>query len=296
MSNAYTVLKTKETRWGALYLPVKPKTKDEGLRTVLFVSCNSGDLLLKNLALYEQIYPEKLNIVGIVTDDPIDPEARISIGKRVWKQFTPQERSRLFNRIIDFSTELGVPCYTGAVKTTWFHNLYRSWAPEALLMLCFGQKIDSVLFGLPVMGSYNFHPSDLRKKIGAGSQPFENIIRKGEKTSPLVIHEVTNIIDRGPIVGVSPQINICLEDGAYPANILTLDDKITSVCGWMGVELIDTIIARNVAGDKGPVSEIDFIGKMPEPVKTILNEPAVNDLNEKYIIPRHPLLNNSDHR
>ncbi|HBZ66253.1 MAG TPA: hypothetical protein DEO70_05395 [Bacteroidales bacterium] len=293
MPNAYTVLKTNESRWGALYTPLKPKKEKEGLSTVLFVSCNSGNLLLKNLALYEAIYPEKLNIVGVVTDDPIDPEARISIKKRVWKQFTPQERSNLFNQTIDFAANLGVPCYSGAVKNAWFHDIFRSWAPEALLMLCFGQKIDAALFGFPLMGSYNFHPSDLQKKIGAGSQPFENTIKKGQKTSPLVIHEVTNVIDRGPIIGVSPQVNICLEDGSYPASILTLDDKITSLGGWMGVELIDTIIARKAAGEKGSVGEIDFIGKIPQSIKAILSKPAVNDLNEKYVIPRHPLLNNN---
>ncbi|MDP3461340.1 MAG: formyltransferase family protein [Bacteroidales bacterium] len=291
MPVTYKTIKNNQSAWGTLYTPLKPKTdQKKGLRTVLFVSCDCGNLMLGNLAHFESLYPGKLNIVGIVTDDPIDPAARISIKKRVWSQFSFHERSTIFQRLINSAMEIGVSCYSGAVKTDYFRNIYREWNPEALFMFCFGQKIDSVLYDFPSMGAYNFHPSDLPGKIGAGTQPFQNAMQNGLKSSPMVIHQVTEIIDVGPIIGVSPSVNICLEDGSYPASIRTLLDKITSLGGWMGVALADAIVSRKENGLTGVIEPIDFNKIMPESVKTKIQMPATNDLNEKYELPLHPLL------
>jgi folate-dependent phosphoribosylglycinamide formyltransferase PurN len=294
MTNSYTVIKSNESGWGAIYNPLKPKMdKKEGLRTVLFVSCDCGNLMINDLARFEALYPEKLNIVGIVTDDPLDPAAKISIKKRIWSQFPQNEHATIFQKVIDSSINIGVSCYSGAVKTDYFREIYRKWNPEALLMFCFGQRIDAEIFDFPKMGSYNFHPSDLPKKVGAGTQPFQNAIQNGLKTAPMVIHKVTEIIDVGPVVGVSPQVNICLEDGSYPKSIITLLDKITSLGGWMGVALIDAIISIKESGVTGNIMNIDFEKIMPQELIDVINLPAVNDLNEKYAVPLHPLLNNS---
>ncbi len=290
--NNFQIIKDPATRWGALYVPRAPKnTNKKGLRVVLFVSCN-GYYLLKSLAEYESMYPDKLNIVGVVTDDSTDPAANISLKKRVWHHFPPTDREYLYYRMINYATGLGLPCYTGAVKTDFFHNLFSSWNPEGLLMLCFGQIIDKEIFERPVMGSYNYHPSDIANEVGLGAQPFEETISSGNKHSYLVIHEVTEIIDRGPIVGISPKVNICLQDGTYPDSVLSLHEKIIAVSGWMGVELISRIITSWESGQKGPVDYIDFETIMPEEIKCILMQPAVNNLNEKYQVPPHPLLMN----
>jgi folate-dependent phosphoribosylglycinamide formyltransferase PurN len=277
--------------WGAFYEPVRPKPNSEkGLRVVLFVSCNCGNNVLNNLAHLEQKYPGLLNLVGVVTDDPVDPNAMISLKKRIWSQFTPDERSELKNKIIDSCMKIGIPCYTGAVKTNYFRKIYESWNPEVLIMFCFGQKLDTFLYDFPVMGSYNLHPSDLPKQIGAGTQPFQNAIRNGLRTSPLVIHQITELIDMGPIVGVSTPINICLKDGTYPKSLLTLLDKITSVGGWMSIQLISDIINQKARGESGPLGWIDFDKELTEEIKKILMSPATNDLTEMYEVPLHPLL------
>lgn len=288
--NNFNTIKDPAMRWGALYLPHKPKNRNKnGLRVVLFISCN-GYYLLKSLAEFESLYPDKLNIVGVVSDDSIDPQAHISLRKRVWHHFPPDERACLYNRMINYSTELGLPCYTGAVKTDYFHNLFRTWQPDALLMLCFGQIIDKEIFDAPVMGSYNYHPSDIGKQIGLGAQPFEGTMSTGSTHSCLVIHEVTAVIDQGPIIGVSPDVNICLLDGSYPDSVLTLHEKIIAVSGWMGVELISKIIENKQKGIMGILEHMDFEAIMPQEVKQVLLEPAVNALDEKYQVPRHPLL------
>jgi folate-dependent phosphoribosylglycinamide formyltransferase PurN len=293
-SNSYDIIKTSASGWGALYSPHKPKNnKKEGLRTVLFVSCDCGNLMLRDLAHFETLFPEKLNIVGVVTDDPLDSAAKISIKKRIWSQFPKDEHANIFQRIINSTVSLGVQCYSGAVKTDYFREIYSKWNPEALLMFCFGQKLDEPIFEYPLMGAYNFHPSDLPKKIGAGTQPFQNAIQNGLKSSPLVIHKVTDLIDVGPVIGVSPEVNICLSDGSYPSSIITLLDKITSLGGWMSVSLIDAIISRKENGKTGIVDFIDYDKVMPEEVKAVIKLPAVNDLGEKYAVPLHPLLKNS---
>ncbi len=290
-NSLYTTIKNEASLWGSLFQPKKPKPpKDKGLKVVLFVSCECGILMLEQLAKYESLYPEKLNLVGVVTDDPIDPAARISIKKRIWSQFSQADRQLIFNRMIDTSAALGLSCYSGAVKTDYFRQLYAAWQPEALLMFCFGQWIDSKIFDFPKYGSFNFHPSDLPKKVGAGTQPFQNAIQLGLKSAPMVIHRVTELIDIGPIVGMSSYINICLADGSYPSNIRTLLDKLTSIGGWMGVALVEALIN---AKDNGLISEfesIDFQKIMPPDLIRALDAPAVNDLNEKYALPLHKSL------
>ncbi|MCK9421735.1 MAG: hypothetical protein M0Q38_03995 [Bacteroidales bacterium] len=277
--------------WGEFYKPDNPKLNPgKGLRVVLFVSCNCGNIVLNNLFLFEQKYPGLLNVVGVVTDDPVDPDARISLKKRIWSQYTPEERSELKNKIIHTCMQIGIPCYTGAVKTDYFRKIFKSWNPEVLIMFCFGQKIDSFLYEFPVMGAYNFHPSDLPKQIGAGTQPFQNAMRNGLKTSPMVIHQVTELIDMGPIVGVSTPVNICLEDGTYPKSLLTLLEKITSVGGWMCIQLINDIINRKASGETGPVGWIDFNKVLPQDIRQLLMSPATNDLTEMYEVPLHSLL------
>jgi methionyl-tRNA formyltransferase len=228
--------------------------------------------------------------VAVATDYSVDPAARISKKKRIWSQYTPEEQALLREKVIATSMEIGIPCFTGAVKTDYFRRMWKAWDPEVLIMFCYGQKLDAFLYEYPVMGAYNLHPSDLPKKIGMGTQPFQNALRNGLKTSPLVIHLISELIDMGPIVGVSTPVNIRLADGSAPASILTLLEKITSLGGWMTVELVDAIIRKKAAGESGPVDCIDFKNAIPESLRCQLMQPAINDLNEMYEVPPHPLL------
>jgi hypothetical protein len=287
----YRKILNDESLWGELYDPVRPKLNNSnGLRVVLFVSCNCGNNVLNLLARFEQKYPKLLNLAGVVTDDPVDPNARITLKKRIWSQYTPEERNNLKYKIIQSCINLGIPCYTGAVKTDYFRQIYSSWNPGALIMFCFGQKLDRFLYDFPDMGAYNLHPSDLPKQIGTGTQPFQNAIRSGLKTSPLSIHLITELIDLGPIVGVSPPVNICLADGTYPKSLLTLLEKITNIGGWMCVQLVSEMINRKARGESGPVYWMDFNKLIPAEIQQFLMSPATDDLSEMYEVAPHPLL------
>ena len=287
----YKKITDPESLWGDLFLPVRPKRNPgQGIRLVLFVSCNGGNNLLNALARYEKQYPDQLNLIGVATDDSINPDARITKKRRVWNEYNEDERSELRSKVLNSCLNIGVPCYTGSVKSDYFRNIYKTWNPELLFMLVFGQKLDSFLFDFPSMGAYNFHPSDLPKHIGIGPQPFHEAMRKGLKTSVFTIHKITDLIDIGPITGISTPINICLADGSYPKSVITMFEKITSVSTWMGVKLIFEIIARKARGETGPVSRIDFSKELPEDIKQLLLKPATDDRYEMYKVPDHPLL------
>lgn len=285
------ILTSPESQWGTLYQPAIPEKPNPGvLRVALFISCNCGVNLLNNLYKLAEKNPGTIHIAGVATDDPIDPDARITLRKRVWNEYTPAERLALKEKMIVSCLDKRIPCYTGAVKTEYFRRMYREWNPDVLIMFCFGQKLDSFLYEYPVMGAYNLHPSDLPKKIGAGTQPFQNAIRNGLKSSPLVIHQITELIDMGPVIGMSPPINICLADGSYPVSILTLLEKITNIGGWMSVQLVLEILKRKQQGEAGAIDMINFDKIIPAQIREFLSSPATNDLTERYEVPLHPSL------
>ncbi len=284
----YQIITNEESLWGAFYTPLHPKKgSPEGLRVVVFGSTNAGALVIDSLLRFEKKYPGLINLTGVATDDPYDPNTKISVSKRIWRYYSKDEMYSLRNKVIGLVTSGGVPCYTGSVKPGYFKDIFLHWNPDLIIMCCFGQKIDSFIFDYPAYGMYNFHPSDLASKIGEGTQPFHDTMNNGKNTSVMTIHLVNELIDKGPIVGWSPKINIRKSDGTYPLSILSLQEKIPSVCGWLSVELIIEIVRKKQSGLKGAVTEINFGELIPALVRKKLMEPANDDLSDRYELPRH---------
>jgi len=274
--------------WGGLYKPSQRKSNDgKGLRTAVFGSTNAGALVVGSLIRFEEKYPHLLNLVGVATDDPVDPNARISAQKRIWKNYKTDEMNLLMEKVIKTAINAGLPCYTGSVKTDYFRSILTTWNPDIIIMCCFGQKIDAFIFTYPRRGMYNFHPSELAANIGTGLHPFSDAIKKERKTSTMTVHMVSETIDCGPIIGNSPPVNICTASGDYPKNILTLQEKVPAVCGWMSIELILEVIKNHQSGKNGAISSIDFNANMPDVIREKLLEPAIDDLTEFYTIPLH---------
>lgn len=225
----YKRLATPEMEWGELFEPaVYPKASmtagpEAPLRIVAFTSFNCGEELLRTLNQLQRRHPSLLTVVGVATDDPTDPRAKISLKKRLWSEYPTGCHQALKTKVIRTAlTEVGVPCYTGAVKTEYFRNLYKAWAPDVLLMFGFGQRLDSFLFDLPTFGAYNFHPSDLAQGKGAGPRPFHDAIRDGLPEMPLCIHRIAGEIDGGDVVGCSPMANVRLPNGHYPHSVISM--------------------------------------------------------------------------
>ena len=287
----YHIIKNDESLWGGLYVPLRPKTgSQDGLRVVVFGSTNAGALVIGSLQKLENRNPGLIQLTGVATDDPYDPDTRISVNKRIWKYYSKEEMLLLRDRVIDLTTAGGISCYTGSVKTDYFRDIFMQWQPDVVIMCCFGQKIDSFIFNYPAFGMYNFHPSDLASKIGEGSQPFHDTMNNGKSTSVMTVHLVNEMIDKGPIVGWSPEINIRKADGDYPQSILTLQEKIPSVSGWLSVELVLEIIRKKQSGLKGAVQEVNFKELTPALVRKKLMEPANDDITDRYELPVHDCL------
>lgn len=285
---SYTKITDPYTLWGGVYLPEhQPPVPGGSLRVAVFGSTSAGALLMDSLIRFERKFPHLLKIVGVATDDPVDPNSRISVQKRIWRYYREAEMIRMMDQVITLVTGAGIPCYTGGVKTGYFRDLFMQWNPELVIVCCFGQKIDSVLYNYPDYGMYNFHPSDLAAKIGLGAQPFHDTINNGKKMSVMTVHRLTEQIDVGPVVGNSPPIYILTAGGQYPDNILSLQEKIPSICGWLGIQLVQEVIRKKESGIKGDIGTIDFEALTPETIKQQLMEPVVNDLEERYLLPLH---------
>ena len=74
------------TRWGELSLPTAKETSTTpaaGLQLVLFASFEFGYLALEAIKAYALHFSKCIQIVALVTDDPVNPTARIGLKKRV---------------------------------------------------------------------------------------------------------------------------------------------------------------------------------------------------------------------
>ena len=77
-----------ESRWGELILPAPDEGASRptaGMRVVLFASFEFGYLALEAVKAYAKQFPDRVQLAGLVTDDPVNPTAHIGLKKRVWK-------------------------------------------------------------------------------------------------------------------------------------------------------------------------------------------------------------------
>jgi folate-dependent phosphoribosylglycinamide formyltransferase PurN len=276
--------------WGELVIPEKsanPAKTQEGLRTLVVGSAGPGMLVLDSLKRFEQKYPEKMNLLALITDMPTSSKANISAEKRIWRFFTPEEKQLLYRTIQETALSFGIPTYSGAVKCNFFRELLFAWRPEIILMCCYGQLIDAAIFNYPDYGMYNLHPSDLASTIGIGTQPVEHAVSLGLSSSRVTFHKVNEIMDGGAIIGKSPPINIKQADGSYSGNMMTLYEKVCSVCGWMAVDLIRAVLEKRSQGEKARLDSLDFEKDMPDNIKHLLMDPVKENTAEKYTLPWH---------
>ena len=115
-------------RWGELIIPSKkenPNKTDAGFRVLAFNSFLFGYLLLETLKECERRFPNRLNIIGLVTDDPANPHAKISVKRRIWRLYDQNEKVELEKEMIESALSFGIPCYTGEVKTEYFRRLLK---------------------------------------------------------------------------------------------------------------------------------------------------------------------------
>lgn len=265
-----------DSSWGQLIYPSKAERKsktNDGMRVLIFGSYLLGYLLMETLSRFEAQNPSRFNIVGLVTDDPASPTAKISVKRRIWRKYNEEEIVHLETAMIESGLKHGIPVYTGAVKTDYFRKLLDEWKPDAILVCVFGQLIDEPIINYPKYGIYNFHPADLLAGHGAGPQPFQDLIDRDAKTSKLTIHQLTVELDGGPILGQSPPVNVRFADGSLTTDILVLDDKMLQPVDVVGAELIKTLILHNERGMNRPINKLDLVKHFNNEIKDWLMRP-----------------------
>lgn len=224
----------------------------------MICSWTLGFLTFETLKLIEKKLPFKLNIIGLVTDDPVDKDAKISIKRRFWRYYDKHQQEEFEQGMIESALTFGVPCYTGEVKCSCFRDILAEWNPELIMVSGFGQIIDEPIIDYPSMGIYNVHPADLLHHFGAGPQPWEDLIARKARTTRVTVHKVSETIDSGQIIGQSPLINVRLSDDKCSDNVRLIGEKTLLPVDHMVADLVCRIIHRKASGLQGPIDRIDF--------------------------------------
>jgi folate-dependent phosphoribosylglycinamide formyltransferase PurN len=263
-------------RWGELILPAQdelPSHPVAGLRAVLFASFEFGYMALEAVKAYAKRFPDRVQLVGLVTDDPTNPTAHIGLKKRVWKHVDRHETLAIETAVVESALKHGVPAYTGEIKIDSFRDLLASWRPDAIISCVFGQVIDTWIINRPAYGIYNFHPADLAHGFGAGPTPAEDLAARGATSTVWTIHQVAETVDSGHIVAVSPSINIVDQNGIIPTDPLVLYDKLIEPVGCLAACLVDALAKRSTAGMAGKLDTLNVETAISPEVRARMSEP-----------------------
>jgi hypothetical protein len=273
---ARRIIRVEGSRWGRLFLPAPEEAAERpcrGLRVLCMGSWALGFLAFEALLAVEGQEPAVASLVGLVTDDPLDTDARISVKRRFWRYYGEAEREEYEWGILHRALSQGVPCYTGEVKTDAFREILARWDPEVILAAAFGQVIDELIIAFHHLGIYNVHPSDLLHGHGAGPQPWEDMVERRATSTCVTVHKVSPAIDSGDIVGQSPNINICLPDGGCSDDVRLIGEKTLVPVGPMVQGLIQALADRKASGLTGALRSLDFEPIFDRDLKARLAEP-----------------------
>jgi len=271
------------SRWGELILPAPEEARTgpgAGLRLVMFASFEFGYLAVEAVKAYARKFPDRVQLVGLVTDDPVNLTAHIGLKKRVWKYLDLNETIGIETAIVESALTEGVPTYTGEIKTDGFRTLLDSWRPDAILSCVFGQVIDAPIIDRPAFGIYNFHPADLAHGYGAGPAPAADLAARGATSTVWTIHQVSEAVDAGHIVATSPAISVLDLSGALPADPLVIYDKLTEPVGWLAACLLDALARQFTSGTPGSLDHLEVAATMPAVLQARMLEPIRADRHD----------------
>lgn len=269
-----------DSRWGALIEPAPGEISQKNgkeLRVALFVSWEFGYVAFETMKSFEYHFPGTINIVGFVTDNPANPDAKISVKKRIWGLVDLPERVVDETVLLESAVSHGIPAYTGEIKTDSFRTILRKWNPDVILVCVFGQVIDSFIIDYPACGIYNFHPSDLAHGHGAGTSPYTDLAERKATSGNWCVHQVSLQVDSGPIVGQSPPIYLADASGNIPGHPLVVYNRLAEGLADMVFLLSWEVLKKFQRGEKSPVTSIDFPTYFPTSVKDKLMKPIEID-------------------
>ncbi len=263
------------SRWGELICPSSDEISrhQEGLRVLAICSWTLGLLAFEALKEVQRENPSRMSIVGLVTDDPVEREARISVKRRFWRYYDEDRREKYEEGIIESALGSGIPVYTGEVKIQGFRQLLAKWDPDVIIVAAFGQLIDAPIINYPPLGIYNVHPADLACHHGAGPQPWEDLVARKASTTRTAVHRVSEEIDSGTVIGESPEINVKLVDGSLSEDVRLIGEKTLVPVPLMVRVLAEELIQRKEECESGPVVSLDFARHFSDRMKKELMRP-----------------------
>jgi len=269
------------SRWGALLSPSSPAiplpVSANGFRLVIFGSFWIGHAALRAALAYQRSGPGVARLVGISTDDPISRRARISLRKRAWGLMTEAERRSVKLALLGTALDAGVPVHTGEVKTPGFRRLLAEWRPDAIITCGFGQVLDRSILETVPYGAYNCHPTDLANGHGAGPNPWDDMVERGVHHTVWSIHQMTEVVDAGPVIGQTPPINVGDAAGLLPKDRRSFFYKVVPPIGWMVLRLLDALVLRKAQGLTGPLARVDLDASMPPGLRERIGQPLTPD-------------------
>ncbi|MBX9701868.1 MAG: hypothetical protein K2X74_20700, partial [Acetobacteraceae bacterium] len=209
--------------------------------------------------------------------DPISPRARISLRKRAWGLMTEEERLAVKLGLLGTALDAGVPVYTGEIKTAGFRRQLAAWRPHAIITCGFGQILDRGILETVPYGAYNCHPTDLANGHGAGPAPWDDMRVRGVCHTKWSVHQMTEVVDAGPVIGQTPPIRVGDAEGRLPEDRRSFFYKVLPPIGWMVMRVLDALVRRRAAGLTGPIDRVDLDGAMPPGLRARLEQPVAPD-------------------
>lgn len=278
-----------DAAWGELIEPAPGEVsdkRDDGMRILLFASMAMGLRAVQTITTYEDRNPGRINLVGLVTDDPANDAAKISLKRRLWRHLNAEQRFQMESATIETALQCGTPVYTGEIKIDSFHQWARQQKPDAILVCGLGQVLDLAVIDLPPYGSYNFHPADLAHHHGAGAAPFADIAKRDATTTVWSVHQVTEVVDAGPVIGQSPPITIRDREGAIP-DVIVIFGKMLEPLDTMITIMLDALVERFDRGHEGSIEHLEFDARFSAAAKARILEP-VDDANALAALAKRP--------
>lgn len=270
-------------RWGALLTPPAREQAPEAageLRILLLGSFWIGHAALRAVLAHQVRYPGRVRLVGVVTDDPLSPRARISLRKRAWGLMPEGQRRAVKLALLRTALEAGVPVYTGEIKTPGFRRLLEALRPDAIITCGFGQVLDRPILEAVPYGAYNCHPTDLLNGHGAGPAPWDDMAARGVHHTVWSVHQMTEIVDAGPVIGQTPPINVGDAEGRLPPDNRAFFLKVLAPIGWMVLSLLEALLERRETGRPGVLTAVDIAGSAPPALCRRLLQPVAPDWQE----------------
>lgn len=268
-------------RWGALLTPSSPAIlrpgSADGFRLVLFGSFWIGHAALRAALAYQRAGPDPMRLIGVTTDDPISPRARISLPKRAWGLMTEAERRSVKLSLVGTALDAGIPVHTGEIKKPGFRRLLAEWRPDAIITCGFGQLLDSAILDAVPYGAYNCHPTDLANGHGAGPNPWDDMVTRGVHHTVWSVHQMTEVVDAGPVIGQTPLINVADAAGRLPDDRRSFFYKVVPPIGWMVLRLLDALVLRKAQGLTGPLTRVELDAGMPPGLRQRIEQPVAPD-------------------